>query len=58
MPKVKLLAPHEHDGKPQQTGAEIDLSEVDAAWLINRGVAEMVNTKPAQSLPTDKKAGE
>jgi len=45
--KVKLLKPHEHQGRRRLPGDILDLDESTAQWLIDIGVAEAApNRKP------------
>lgn len=36
--KVTLLKDHTHGGKPFKDGAEIEVNEVDKAWLIQQKI--------------------
>lgn len=38
--KIKLLQPHEHEGRAYPVGAVLELPEDSAKWLIAIGVAE------------------
>ena len=42
--KVTLTKPHTHDGVDHPAGAEIDVTEQDAAFLMEHGV---INDLPA-----------
>jgi len=38
--KIKLLGPHKHDCTEYPAGAEVDLADWEANWLIGLGKAE------------------
>lgn len=45
--KVKLLQPHHHAGMSYGADMEIEVPELDAAWLKNLKIAEDVKTSTA-----------
>ncbi|MDR1850238.1 MAG: hypothetical protein LBQ75_09370 [Zoogloeaceae bacterium] len=52
MPTVRLLKPHCHAGKDYPAGAALDVaSHAAAAWLIRRGLAEIVAQAAAECAP-------
>ena len=38
MPLITLLKPHRHAGKDYPVGAELAVSEPDAAWLVSNQI--------------------
>lgn len=57
MPKIKLLAPINHDGENLEVGTEIVVTEKQAARLIDFNVAELIDAKvnptPSKTEPAD-----
>jgi len=45
--RIKLIQSHRHRGRLYRAGAEIELREPQAQWLIGNGVAEAVSSVPA-----------
>ncbi|MBN2855902.1 MAG: hypothetical protein JXK51_06635 [Halothiobacillaceae bacterium] len=49
---VRLTKPHEHAGKANPAGAEIELPEADARYLISIDAAASI-TPPSQPFPIE-----
>lgn len=45
MKDVKLLKAHRHNGQDYNKGDVIQVSDADASWLSQRGIAELFNKK-------------
>ena len=54
--KIKLLGPHKHDCTEYPAGAEIDLDDHAAQWLIRLGKAKRV-LEPEETSARDLKDG-
>lgn len=56
MMRVALLHPHTHAGREYPPGAEIDLSDADAAWLVSLKKARPADEAEPETESTDKES--